>query len=201
MNDEFLFQEPARTSGIWGRWRAWPLYLRIVGALALGVIVGLSFGASVGWLAIPAKLVLRLLGALAPALILVAVIRALLRIELKGQIGMRIAGLLLLNTLVAIFIGLFVANVIEPGSAAKITPPENQTAAAKSGPDPIQQLLDNVPKSVLGPLGDDGKVIGVIFARHRLWHRAAPLLANRRCAMLWISPTSASARSSPFCAG
>ncbi len=162
LNNEFLFQEPSVTTGLWGRWRSWPLYLRIIGALALGVIVGLAFGAGVGWLAIPAKLVLRLLGALAPALILVAVVRALLQVELKGQIGMRVAGLLMLNTFVAILIGLFVANVIEPGSAAKITPPQSQVSA-KAGPDPVQQLLDNVPKSLLGPLGDDGKVIGVIF--------------------------------------
>ncbi len=162
MNDEFLFQQAAESPGVWGRWRAWPLYLRILGALGLGVIVGLVFGASVAWLAIPAKLVLRLLGALAPALILVAVVRALLRIELKGQIGLRIVGLLLLNTLVAIMIGLFVANVIKPGSLAKITPPEAH-ASAKAALDPIQLLLDNVPKSILGPLGDDGKVIGVIF--------------------------------------
>lgn len=162
MNDEFLFQPPAITTSFWGRWRSWPLYLRIVGALAIGVIVGLIAGENAGWLATPAKLVLRLLGALAPPLILVAVIRALLRVDLKGQIGLRIAGLLLLNTLVAIIIGLFVANVIEPGGNAKITPAESH-ATTKSGPDPIQQLLDNVPKSLLGPLGDDGKVIGVIF--------------------------------------
>ncbi len=162
MNDEFLFQQPATTTGLWGLWRSWPLYLRIIGALLLGVVVGLIAGENASWLATPAKLVLRLLGALAPPLILVAVIRALLRVELKGQIGLRIAGLLLLNTLVAIMIGLFVANVIEPGGAAKITPPESH-AAAKTGPDPIQQLLDNVPKSLLGPLSDDGKVIGVIF--------------------------------------
>ncbi len=162
LNDEFLFQPPVTTTSLWGRWRSWPLYLRIAGALILGVIVGLIAGADAAWLATPAKLVLRLLGALAPALILVAVTRALLRVELKGRIGLRIAGLLLLNTLVAIMIGLVVANVIEPGSAAKITPAESH-AAAKIGPDPIQQLLDNVPKSLLGPLGDDGKVIGVIF--------------------------------------
>jgi len=162
LNDEFLFQPPAITTSLWGRWRSWPLYVRIIGALILGVGVGLFAGANAAWLATPAKLVLRLLGALAPVLILIAVIRALLRVELKGRIGLRVAGLLLLNTLVAIMIGLVVANVIAPGSGAKITPPESQ-ATAKTGPDPIQQLLDSVPKSLLGPLGDDGKVIGVIF--------------------------------------
>jgi Na+/H+-dicarboxylate symporter len=162
VNDEFLFQAPASTTSLWGRWRSWPLYLRIIGALIFGVIVGVVAGESAGWLSTPAKLILRLLGALAPPLILVAVIRALLRVELKGTIGLRIAGLLLLNTLVAIMIGLVVANVIEPGGHTKLTPPESH-ATNKAGLDPIQQLFDNVPKSLFGPLSDDGKVIGVIF--------------------------------------
>ena len=149
-------------NGLWGRWQRVPLYQRIVAALILGVVIGLLTGVNAAWLAIPAKLVLRLLGALAPVLILVAVVRALLTIELKGTVGLRIAGLLLLNTTVAILIGLAVANVIEPGKVAKLSPPV-ATTAAKAGLDPVQQLLDNVPKSLLGPLSDDGKVIGVIF--------------------------------------
>ena len=149
-------------NGLWGRWQRVPLYQRIVAALILGVVIGLLTGVNAAWLAIPAKLVLRLLGALAPVLILVAVVRALLTIELKGTVGLRIAGLLLLNTTVAILIGLAVANVIEPGKVAKLSPPVATTAAI-AGLDPVQQLLDNVPKSLLGPLSDDGKVIGVIF--------------------------------------
>ena len=156
-----LFEHTPGT-GPWGRWQRIPLYLRIVVALLLGIAVGALTGASAAWLAIPSRLVLRLLGALAPVLILVAVIRALLTIELKGSIGFRIAWLLVLNTVVAIMIGLTVANVIQPGKVAKLTPTES-TAATKAALDPIQQFLDNVPKSLLGPLGDDGKVIGVIF--------------------------------------
>ncbi len=149
-------------TGPWGRWQRVPLYQRIIAALLLGVAAGVLAGASAAWLAIPAKLVLRLLGALAPVLILVAVVRALLMVELKGKIGLRIVGLLLLNTMVAIVIGLAVANILEPGKAANISPVESHTVA-KAGPDAVQQLLDNVPKSLLGPLSDDGKVIGVIF--------------------------------------
>ena len=129
----------------------------------LGIAVGALTGASAAWLAIPSRLVLRLLGALAPVLILVAVIRALLTIELKGSIGFRIAWLLVLNTVVAIVIGLTVANVIQPGKVAKLTPTETHTTAGQAALDPVQQFLDNVPKSLFGPLGDDGKVIGVIF--------------------------------------
>ena len=157
-----LFEHTPGT-GPWGRWQRIPLYLRIIAALLLGVAVGALTGASAAWLAIPSRLVLRLLGALAPALILVAVIRALLTIELKGSIGLRIACLLVLNTVVAIMIGLTVANVIQPGKVAKLTPTETHTTAGQAALDPVQQFLDNVPKSLLGPLGDDGKVIGVIF--------------------------------------
>ena len=157
-----LFEHTPGT-GPWGRWQRIPLYLRIVVALLLGIAVGALTGASAAWLAIPSRLVLRLLGALAPALILVAVIRALLTIELKGSIGFRIAWLLVLNTVVAIVIGLTVANVIQPGKVAKLTPTETHTTAGQAALDPVQQFLDNVPKSLFGPLGDDGKVIGVIF--------------------------------------
>jgi Na+/H+-dicarboxylate symporter len=167
MPDSSVFaREDAKDSppprGWLGWWTGTPLYLRIIGALVLGVIAGLALGPNAAGLATPAKLLLRLLGALAPPLILVAVVRALLHVHIGGRNGLKLAGLLILNTLVAIAIGLTVANVLAPGKSAKLTPPE-QHAAAKAGLDPIQQLLDNVPKSLLGPLGDDGKVIGVIF--------------------------------------
>lgn len=55
-------------------WETIPLYGRIVIALVLGVIAGLMLGTQASVLAIPGKLVLRLLGALAPALILAAII-------------------------------------------------------------------------------------------------------------------------------
>ncbi len=69
---------------------------------------------------------------------------------------------MLVNTLVAIAIGLAVANVVRPGHWTEATLPP---AAEKSerALDPLSQFLDNVPKSLLGPLGDDGKVLGVIF--------------------------------------
>lgn len=143
-------------------WTETPLYLRIVGALALGVAVGLALGKDAAGLAIPAKLILRLLGAIAPPLILFAIVRAFLHAQVARGTAPRLARLLLLNTTVAILIGMAVANVIRPGDHAQLTPHETH-AAAKSAPDPLTQFLDNVPKSVLGPLTDDGKVLSVIL--------------------------------------
>jgi len=250
----------ARAPSPWGLWTRTPLYLRIVAGLVFGVITGLAFGASTAVLAVPSRLVLRMLGALAPGLIMVAIIKALLEAQLEPGTAPKLIRLLVINTLVAIFIGLLVANVLSPGSwtrdprhpsasaaerseqpgalgaqanaAARWTErqpkqPDNQasppatpgartepqlrvpvpcctlpseepaqqkaeagagsptsvalssSAAAetqvapaaettqtpenKAQPDILQQFLDNIPRSLLGPLGDDGKVLGVIF--------------------------------------
>lgn len=143
-------------------WRKTPLYLRILGAVALGVVVGVSLGESAATLAVPAKLILRVLGALAPPLILFAIVHALMHAQIGRRQAFRLVSLLLVNTLVAILIGLLVANVAHPGAWSQASP---LSGAAKSaaGPDPLTQFLDNVPKSLAGPFSDDGKVMGVIF--------------------------------------
>jgi Na+/H+-dicarboxylate symporter len=152
-------------SGLIHWWRKTPLYVRIVGAMVLGVGLGLLLGAQAGPLAIPSKLVLRLLGALAPALVLFAIIQALINAQLEKGKANRLVRLLALNTLVAISVGLLVANLVKPGMWTKALEPATRAGAdhAKGQPDLLGQFLENVPKSLLGPLTDDGKVIGVIF--------------------------------------
>jgi Na+/H+-dicarboxylate symporter len=149
-------------TGLIARWQSVPLYARIVIALVLGVMVGVLLGSEAAVLAVPGKLVLRLLGALAPALILAAIVHTFMTTQLGGPLAARLPRLLLLNTLVAITVGLTVANVIQPGQGAGLTPPQQHDETVKSA-NPLALFLENVPKSLLGPLGDDGKVIGVIF--------------------------------------
>ena len=144
------------------RWQSIPLYARIVIALVLGVMAGLILGDETAVLAVPGKLVLRLLSALAPPLILAAIVHTFMTTNLGGPLAMRLPKLLLLNTLVAILVGLTVANVIQPGQGAGLTPPTPHDEATKAA-NPLATFLENVPKSLLGPLSDDGKVIGVIF--------------------------------------
>src|SRR6266513_1072428 len=76
--------------------------------------------ATAHWFDIPAQIVLRLLGAIAPPLILVAVMRALISANVKGRLAGKLFYLLALNTVVAIFIGLLVANVVRPGKHAHL---------------------------------------------------------------------------------
>ncbi len=186
------------------RWHRTPLYIRILFALPLGALAGVMLGEWAGLLATPSRLILRLLGALAPPLILFAVVRVLMTSQIKGRVAGRLIGLLVLNTLVAITIGLVVANVVRPGKGATLKPPAEKSVIALSddpmagrivhilkdlgveskveGPkDPLTQFLDNIPKSLLGPLGDNGNVLGVIFIavafgvvlRNRREHRIA----------------------------
>lgn len=149
-------------TGLIATWHNIPLYGRIVIGLIFGVMAGLVLGSQAAVLAVPGKLVLRLLGALAPPLILAAIVHTFMTTRLGGPLAARLGWLLLLNTLVAITVGLTVANVIQPGQGAGLTPsplsPETTQRA-----DPLVAFFENVPKSLLGPLGDDGKVIGVIF--------------------------------------
>ena len=163
--DDNASEEPATVTpktGLIARWQNIPLYARIVIALVLGVVAGVVLGSEAGILAVPGKLVLRLLGALAPALILAAIIHTFMTTHLGGPLAARLPKLLLLNTVVAILVGLTVANVIQPGQGAGLAPPSPHAETTKTA-NPLATFLENVPKSFLGPLADDGKVIGVIF--------------------------------------
>ena len=125
------------------------------------MLVGVALGANAAPLQIPSRLVLRVLGALAPPLILLAIVQAFLHAQIAGRQTLRLAGLLLLNTLVAIGIGLAVANLIQPGRWVSAARNAGQPTSRK--PASLATFLESVPKSLLGPLSDDGKVMSVIF--------------------------------------
>lgn len=218
----------AESNSIFARWNRMPLYWRILIALVVGLVIGLLLGPLAAMSELPekqfqnlngtlkllvalssfalqilaalSKTILQLLGALAPPLILIAVTHVLMTTEITGRTARRLAGLLLLNTTVAILIGLGVANVMRPGSWSSIdrsselktsqtegsgeTPPvienaeknetsfpkigdskakEDKEASSKKAVSPVELLVQNIPRSILGPLGDQSNIIGVIF--------------------------------------
>ena len=182
------------SGGFFAWWHGTPLYLRIIGGLVLGVIVGVVMRAALSpadvqkyaeMLNQPSKLILRIMGALAPPLILVAIIQALMTAELRGGRVAKLAGLLILNTVVAIVIGLGVAHLLQPGKHARLEPKPEVKLSQKARNDaergtletleefgfkpseakkgPLEAFLDNVPDSLLRPLVENNKVLGVIF--------------------------------------
>src|SRR4030095_8733462 len=153
-----------------------PLYVRIAVALALGVLAGLLLPAS--WAPhfdVPARIILRLLGAIAPPLILIAVSRALLGANVRGKLAGKMFFLLFLNTVVAIFVGVAVANVVRPGRHASLPPGDAPVVASN----PLTQLLDNIPASLVRPLVENN-VIGVIIIAVALSLAARKLGAPRK---------------------
>jgi Na+/H+-dicarboxylate symporter len=157
-------QPKVESKGALARWNAIPLYVRIIIAMVLGLVTGLLFGERAIIFEIPSKVILQLLGALAPPLILIAVTHVLMTTEIAGRTAGRLAVLLLLNTTVAIVIGLMVANLLKPGTWSEFKKPEVAAAANESGAmSPAQLLVQNVPKSILGPLSDKQNIIGVII--------------------------------------
>jgi Na+/H+-dicarboxylate symporter len=147
------------SAGALGFWTRLPLYTRILIGLILGVLVGYLLGPEARPLEWPARLILRMLGAIAPALILVAVVRALITAEIHGRLALRMGGLLILNTVTAILVGLTVANVLRPGSNQHLA---DTAAPPKLQADIVGQLLDNVPDSLVRPFVDN-RVIAVVM--------------------------------------
>lgn len=172
--------ESGEARGIFGRWNAIPLYIRILIGFALGVAAGVWLGPRAASFDTPAKLVLRVLGALAPAIILLAVVNALMTADVRGRLAGKMSGLLVLNTVVAILVGLVVVNVVRPGTHAHGEPPSTPPSVPKG--DVIAQLLDNIPDSLLRPLVEN-KVIGVVLLAVGVGIAARRLSAERKRAI------------------
>lgn len=157
---------PSQRTGWLARWSAIPLYWRILGGLLVGIGIGLLLGERADVFRVPSGIILQLLSALAPPLILIAVVHVLMTSHIPRSSIARLIGLLLLNTSVAIFIGLAVANVMRPGKWAPAAAATETLEADEPGDgptSPVDQLLNSLPRSLLGPLGDSQNVIGVII--------------------------------------
>ena len=162
-HDGSMSDTAAAPKGPLGHWNAIPLYIRILIALILGIGTGVWLGDRAAFLEIPSTVILQLLGALAPPLILIAVTHVLMTTDIRGRTAGRLAWLLILNTSVAVAIGLTVANLMQPGKGADLQSDEPVETESEEGPDPFELFRKNLPKSILGPLGDNQNIIGVII--------------------------------------
>ena len=125
--------EPAPRQSLYART---PMFVRILIGLAVGLILGWLIQNKVAGYRIlgfhpyldlnPAKLkpisnfVLGLLRLLATPLVFLAITLSLLRTNISGKSGVKLIWLILTNTLMAIFIGLLVVNVMQPGAGANL---------------------------------------------------------------------------------
>ena len=149
-------------SGLMALYHRTPLYLRIVISLLIGAVVGHFMGPQAALFKPFSDIVLRLLQALATPLIFVAVVHALLRARVTSRVAGRMTWLLLSNTVVAIVVGLAVANVIQPGRHAHFTP-EGPDLTQKPF-DIVSDLLGKIPGSLTKPFVENDILAIILIA-------------------------------------
>jgi Na+/H+-dicarboxylate symporter len=127
-----------------------PLYVWVVLAVLLAIPTGISWGDGAKGLELLPTVILRALTALAAPLVVLAILSAIVTNEVKGTVGALMMAFYLLNTLIAMLIGLTLTNVINPGKGAAFlesgtmpVPPAKKTAT--------DLLLDLIPTSVGEP--------------------------------------------------
>ncbi|MCF7667200.1 MAG: dicarboxylate/amino acid:cation symporter [Akkermansiaceae bacterium] len=162
------------------RWQSMPLYFRTLIGMAIGAILGTTMGPDAAMLAKPGSILMGLVQMLAAPVAFFAIVHALAGAKIEpGKTG-TLVRLLATNTLVAIMIGLLVANFVRPGERRSLSESDKakveaqaasiadqiataETSAKQSGlGDKVLQILEKLPRSVMGPFTDGGSVIGVI---------------------------------------
>ena len=178
-----------------------PLGARVVIGVAIGVILGVSFGTrpylpcigneDLGALGL---LVIRLLKALATPLILLAVLDSFLTTALGARTFGRFIAICLANISVAMLVGLTILNVFQPGLAwrghieamtGQVVAPARTTGPPAGGTlDPLKNVAGYVPESVLEPIAKNSVISLVLLAilcgaaLRRLKDRGSPGIAT-----------------------
>jgi DAACS family dicarboxylate/amino acid:cation (Na+ or H+) symporter len=182
-------------TGPLGWWFRQPLFMRICMGLLAGLILGLLIGPywrradyrlSPKWVLCliricqeVSRLTLRMLTAIAPAMILLAVSKSLIATKIQGRMMIRLIYLLILNTVVAMCIGLLIANLLKPGANSSLA----GGSFTPSHADPLAILLDSIPASLLSPMVENN-AIGVIILAVSFGLAARQLPEEKRASVL-----------------
>ena len=160
--------------------KRWPLSVRVLVGLFLGILLGLYGGARPYFLGITnadlgqiGMLIIRLLKALAIPLILFGILDAFIQTRITARSGLRLICICLLNVTMAFVIGLSLLNGLKPGLAWRdhidkliAQAPHHPTspALATASLDPLKNLSGYIPQSLLEPVLDNNVISIVLMA-------------------------------------
>ncbi len=145
-------------------WFGITLWKRVIGALVLGVIVGLIIGEDAVYLKPIGDAFVAAIRMLVVPLIfttLVAGITAMGEPAKLGSIGVRAIMLYLATTLVAVTIGIVFGYLFQPGAGVDFTDVTPNPIAAEA-PGLVERLINIIPTNPIGALAD-GNVLSIIF--------------------------------------
>lgn len=144
-------------------WFAIPLWKRIIGALLLGVVLGMLWGEGAESIVWVGDLFIRLIRMVVVPLVFVTLVAGVVSMgdpSKLGSLGVKTLAIYLVTTLAAITIGLTLAAVLRPGVGVDLssaTPGEIQEAIPLS-----ERLMSIVPSNPIAALAE-GNILAIIF--------------------------------------
>ena len=141
-----------------------PLAFRIVVAMALGVLAGVVFRDSMAPLGIVGKLFIQLIKVMAIPLVFFSILDAMITTQISWKSAGRLFLVVLINTSIALSIGLTLSNLVEPGRYFEKSAQAAATAVVPKvdSIDFAKVLSSVVPTSIVGPFAENN-VISVVL--------------------------------------
>ncbi len=148
--DHDLAPQPLTGEEPESRFGGLPLYGWVIIAVLLAIPTGWALGENATHLRLLPTLILRALTALAAPLVVFAILSAIVTNEIKGRQGALMMLFYLINTAIAMMIGLTLTNLVKPGLGAALVEPG--TAVPPLPKRTISDLLvELIPRSVGEP--------------------------------------------------
>jgi Na+/H+-dicarboxylate symporter len=156
--------------------RRLPLAVKILVAMALGIVAGLILGEQAEPLKKLGSIIIEMIKGLAGPLLFFAVLDAFLRTEVRLKSGGVMVAVALLNAAIALGIGLGLSNALKPGTRLHIADDTTAAAAgvdlARSGKgidasrkiDFVDELVGLIPTSLVRPIVENAVISIVIVA-------------------------------------
>jgi Na+/H+-dicarboxylate symporter len=150
-------------TGYFRRWFAVPLWQRVLGAMAIGVLLGLFWPAATSAIAFIGEIFVRLIRMLVVPIVFISIasgVTALADPRKLGSVGARTVGLFAATTVCAVSIGMIIGLLLEPGKGAALgSAVPHALGEAKSLHD---QLIGIVPVNIVEALVA-GDMLAIIF--------------------------------------
>ena len=143
-----------------------PLAFRIVVAMALGVLAGVAFRDSMVPLGIVGKLFIQLIKVMAVPLVFFSILDAMITTQISCKSAGRLLLVVLINTSIALSIGLLLSNLVEPGRYFEKSAQAAATAVVPKvdSIDFAKVLSSVVPTSIVGPFAENNVISVVLLA-------------------------------------
>ena len=106
-----------------------PLVFQILFCMAIGVVLGLSYGENVSGLGIIGKIFIQLIKGIAIPLVFFAIIEAILSTSISVVHARRLFVVIGINATIAASIGIFLSNTIQPGTRLDLASLSNSSTA------------------------------------------------------------------------